>query len=235
MSTFLTGVQDLATECGLKSYPTSVTSQVGEFARLVTWYKDAWIEIQNRTNWKWLRHEFTLNTVADDGIYSYSDCTDSETSSAITRFDSWRFTDQNDPPKIYLQSTGVGGERWLTYTPWDWFKSIYLIGSQTTNTGAPAHISVDPLYRIHIGPVPDAVYVITGDYYLSPQILSAGSDTPEMPTHFHKLIVYEAMKQYGYHEVAQEVLTRASINSKKMMRQLEKNQGPTWQIGGPLV
>lgn len=233
MTTFLQGVKDLCVECGIASEPTTVDSQTGEFKRMVNWYKQAWVEIQNRTDWRWMRHEFSLNTVADTEVYTFADCTDLTSSATITRFKKWRFEDVNDPPKIYLQSTGVGGERWLLWTPWNWFKTIYSVGTQ--NSGATAHITVDPQDQIHLGPIPNDVYVVTGDYYRSPQVLAADDDEPEMPSHFHYLIVYEAMKKYAYFESAQEVLSRAEVESKKLMRQLEREQGPKWGMAGPMA
>ncbi len=237
MTTFLAGVQDLATECGLASTPTAVASQTGEFGRLVKWYKDAYIDIQNRhqDSWRWLRHSFTLTTTASDDTYTYSDCTDSTSASAITRFGCWRLHDKFDPPKIYLQSAGSGSERWLSFLPWDTFKTIYKIGSQAQATGAPAHITVDPQNQIVIGPSPNGAYVLTGDYYRSAQELSADDDEPEMPSHFHNLIVWGAMIDYGYFELGQEVLGRGQKKYRTMLRKLEANQLPAMRLAGPLA
>ena len=45
-------------ECGIagaETDPTAVTSQVGEYRRLVDWVSEAWTEIQGRhTDWRWL-------------------------------------------------------------------------------------------------------------------------------------------------------------------------------------
>ena len=224
MTTFLEGVVDLAEECDLASAPSSVVSQTGESKKLVKWYKDAYIEIQNRSDWRWLRHSFTVNTVASDDTYASSECTDTTTSSAISRFSKWRLADTRDPPKIYLNSAGIGTERWLIYSPWEYFKTVYKIGSQLSNTGAPAHISFDPANQLVVGPIPNGVYVVTGDYIRSPQVLAENTDTPEMPSQFHKLIVYRAMQKYGYHESAPEVIERGRFEERRMMRQLEDNQ-----------
>ena len=237
MTTFIQGVQKLATECGLASSPSTVVSQTGEFARLVEWYKDAYIDIQNRhqDGWRWLRHSFTLTTSASDDAYTYSDCTDSTSASAISRFGCWKLHDPYDPPKIYLSSAGVGSERWLIWLPWEDFKLIYKIGSQSTTTGQPAHITVDPQNNILLGPSPNDVYVVTGDYYRSAQELSVDADEPEMPSQFHNLITWAAMMDYGNYEVAQEVLNRGHKKYRSMLRKLEANQLTSMRIGGPLV
>ena len=235
MSTYLQLCQDVRRECGIPGTgPTSVSGNTGELDRVVNWVEQAYREVQNRhNNWRFLRKGFTLTTVASDDTYAYGDVTDDATAAAITRFSDWRIEDLKDPPKIYLQSAGSGTQRWMTYTPWEYFKSIYKIGTQ--NTGAPVHITFDPNDNIVLGPSPDAVYIITGDYYRSAQVLAADSDTPEMPSQYHDLIVYKAMEKYGFYEAAQEFLAKGEREARRVMRQLELNQLPKIRLGRPLA
>lgn len=233
MATFLSGVQDFAREVGIDPGPTDVTTQIGELNRLVEWYRQAWIEIQNRTRWRWMRRPFTLTTVASTETYTFADCTDVIDAVPITRFKEWRLNDREDPPRIYLQAAGVGGERWLNWVPWNWYKMIYRVNMQNPTT--PAHIAIDPQDQINLGPKPNDIYIVSGDYYLSPQTLTAFDDVPEMPAHFHALIMYEAMKKYAYYESAQEVLTRAEDESEKLVRQLQREQGPVWRMAGAMA
>lgn len=235
MATYLEGAQKLARECGAGSSPTTVVSQSGESRRFVDWYADAYLDIQNRhpKGWRWLRHSFTVNTTASDDTYAPSDCTDQTTSTAISRFGAWRLEDPYDYPKCYLTSAGVGGEYWLVYTPWEQFKSIYKLGSQSTSQ--PAHISIDPQNNLVLGPSPNGIYTITGDYYRAPQILAADSDTPEMPSQFHNMIVWAAMEDYGYFELAQEVLARGKERRRRATRHLESDQLEPISLPGALA
>lgn len=235
MATFLSGVQDLAIECGLASSPTSVLNQTGEFGLLVKWYKDSWLQIQNKNRgmWRWMRHEFSLNTVASTESYAYTDCTDLTDSVAISRFKRWRIDVDDSPSTIYLNSAGEGTETLLPFMPWDYYKLVYKFG--TEETGQPTFISVNPQDKIYLAHIPDDVYVVKGDYYRSPQILAADDDVPEMPSHFHDLIVYEAMKKYGFFESAQEVITRGDIESSRMMADLESEQLEEWSMAGSLI
>jgi len=235
MSTFLAGVQKLAREAGAAGVPSTVVSQTGESKRLVDWYIDAYTEIQNRHKWKWMRYGFTVDTTSGDDSYAYGDCTDLGTSAPITRFNDWRLNDDYDPPKIYLTSAGVGGERWLIYTAWDDFKRVYKIGAQSANTGAPAHITVDPQNNIMLGPSPNGIYTLTGDYYRSDQVLAADADVPEMPTQFHNLIVYKALEKYARYEEAQLLFNMASVEVKRLTRQLERNQMAGFGASPPLA
>lgn len=235
MSTFLEGVQDLASEAAVAASPSTVVSQTGESLRLVTWYQKAYTEIQNRHGglWRWLRRDFTFDTTASDDTYEYGDVTDVDAGAVISRFNRWRINDYEDPPKAYLTSSGVGGEYWLNYVEWEDFKRIYKIG--TAITGQPAHITVDPRNQIVLGPTPDAIYTITGEFYRSKQSLTANADTPEMPEQFHDLIVYRALEKYARYEEQELLLRMAQREGMRLMRQLESDQFPRFKMAGPLA
>jgi hypothetical protein len=70
---------------------------------------------------------------------------------------------------------------------------------------------------------------------MSGQVLALATDTPEMPSDYHMLIVYRAMIDYGYLEVAPEVLNRAEKKAMQLTRQLENNRMPRWRKRGPLA
>lgn len=215
------------------SGPSAVTSQSGYHKRVVDWINSAYTEIQNQQNWDWLRKEFTLSTTASDESYAYGDCTDVPTSSAITRFRQWAIQDTRNPVQCYLSSSGVGSEYWLTYIDWADFRRIYQIG--TEETGAPAHITIDPNQNLVLGPTPDDTYVITGEYWRSAQTLSADSDTPEMPAEYHMLIVFQAMEDYAYFEDAQDVLARVAVKRNRLLNQVSRANAPAWRKAGPLI
>lgn len=217
--------------------PTAVTNQVGLLGRIVSWVESAYTEIQNRhatePSWRWLRHGFTVATTDGDDSYAYGDCTDSTTSLAITRFSTWHTKDVYNPPTVYLTSSGVGTQTRMTFLSWEDFRYIYRVGTQ--NTGYPIHISEDPQQNLVLGPIPNGIYTITGEYIRSAQVLAADSDVPEMPTQFHMAIVYKAMIKYGFREFAPEIIQTAKEDLRILTRQLEINQLPSIRIGGPLA
>ena len=209
--------------------PTAVTSQTGELARIVNWIDRAYTELQQEKDWRWLRKSFTVNTVASDGEYAYTDVTDTVSLIAPTRFAFW----YKNTFKCYLSSAGVGGEYGLLWIPWEQFRRIYRYGTQTD--GPPCHVSEDPTQKFVLGPEPDAVYVVSGDYHLGPQLLTANGDIPEMPTRFHMLIVYEAMQKYGGHRAAPEAMLRASTEGGRLYSALCRDQLPQITVGGPIA
>lgn len=209
---------------GAGSGPTTVVGQDGLYADLVNWIADAHRDLQTQDNgqWRWLRKEFTLNTVVDQRAYSFGDCTDVEAATAIARFSAWRLNDPYLPPKVYRASAGEGTERYIVYRPWRTFEAIYGIGNQ--NSGSVAYISENPQQQIVFGPPPNDIYTVTGEFFRGPVELAADTDTPEFPEQYHMILVFKAMMDYGFNEVAPELLDRAERRYYELEARLVMNQ-----------
>lgn len=235
MSTFLALAQKLQQEAEIPGAAiAAVTGQTGQLKRLVDWVSDAWKDIQLKNpNWRWMRTGFTLNTVAGDSTYAYTDCTDVKTGAAIARFQHWWAHDRLHPFQCYLSSSGVASEFRLRYVPWDSFRWQYRFGTQNNNV--PIHVSVDDEDNLVIGPKPNAVYVVSGDFQRGVQVLAADGDTPDMPSNFHDVIVYWALEKYGANSVAAETFARAVREGRRLMRALERNQLPEVLLAEPLT
>lgn len=228
---FLQICQRLASEVGIAgSGPASTTGQTGMNLRLVNWINADWMEIQQmHDTWKFMRGSFTVNTVADDGTYAFGDCTDTATSAPIVNFRYWhKYT-----LKCYKQSSGAGSERILPYVPYeDWYRRY---GVATQTSGAPACYTIDNNNAIRMGPPPDDVYVVSGEFQHCATELSGNSDTPELPTEYHLAIVYQAMMKYGAYAGAPEVYDRGSQDGKAMLRRMERTQLPEFLIAGAMA
>lgn len=235
MSTYLQLCQKMRQNCrDAGTGPSTVVSQTGLLKNVVDWIADAWNDIQTQSlNWRWMTSQFTVNTVASDDTYLYSDCTDSRASAVITRFAAWRFN--QSVPLCYLTSGGVSGQYRLIPMPWEDFKDIYKFGSQQSNTGMPIHITINEHDEILLGPNPDAVYTVTGEYQRGPLTLSANADEPDMPSRFHDLIVYRAIEKYAANYVKQEQYSRALVEGGRLMSALQRSQLPRITLGEPLA
>ena len=217
-------VQSLHYEAKLPgSPPDAVTGQSGRAADLVRWAIEAWNDIQREkdSRWKWLRSDWTLDTVADDPSYVFGDCTDVADAAAISRFLAWDLDDEI-APFIYLVSDGEVTERELPIAHWNEFRHLYVRGTHTA--APPAQISVDPADKLFFGPKPDGIYRVSGSYWKSIQELVADADVPEMPANYHMLIVYQALRKYAYNVVGQDVLARASTEGTPLFDALILNQ-----------
>lgn len=175
-----------------------------------------------------MRSSFTVNTVANVDTYAFGACTDTVSSSLITRFKRWYPTEF----QLFLASAGIGTSHWLIDEPWDDFKRVFRVGSQTP--GYPSIVTVSPQNSFVLGAKPDGIYTVSGDYQKSAQILAADADVPEMPVDFHQLIVYGAMRKYAAYSGASEVWAEAKEAASKLMRDLEIDQLPPPGFGNPL-
>lgn len=195
----------------------------GRGADLVRWAIEAWNDIQRDRDgkWNWLRGDFYVDTVADTASYASTDCTDVADAVAITRFRAWDL-DKREPPLIYLSSDGKVAEREFFIDDWAHFRYLYLRGTHTA--GYPGSVVTDALNNLYIGPKPDAVYRITGNYWKSNQTLADDADIPEMPADYHFLIVYRAIVKYAYNTVSHEILARAQAEGAPMYDALALNQ-----------
>lgn len=237
--TFLQLCNRLAQEAGVTgsaSTISAVSGQTGEAQRIVNWIVSAHNEIQDRhQHWRWMRSQFTVNTTSGDDQYAGTDCTDSRLSAAITRFARWIPLDDDGACNVkkYLTSGGVSGEVWMVNLPWSYFMAIYKRGTQ--NNSVPVHVAIDPQNNLRLGPKPDGIYTISGEYQMSALEFSAAGDTPEFPSRFHDLVWLRAMEKYGRYHAAPEVVARGQIEGGRLMRQLEADQLPELGLAAPVA
>jgi len=212
--------------------PVTVVGQTGQLKQIVDWCSEAYHKIQRSSNdWRWLRSRFSLQTVASTDTYAYGDATDVAAAAAITRFRQWLpFTEDGlSNVSCYLTSTGVAGERYLTPMSWPDFRARYKFGAQSD--GQPINFTISPANELMLGPKPDAIYTVLGEYQKSNQILALDADTPEMPEDYHMLIVWYALKSYAAYAPAPEVWTRAEDEAGALFTALNRSQLPAFRFG----
>jgi hypothetical protein len=118
---------------------------------------------------------------------------------------------------------------------WEMFRDYYLFGNQRTVTGRPTFFSVKPDKSLVIGPVPDAIYTVNGEYFRQATDLVGDTDVPGITEEYHMLIVWRALRAYGLYESASEVVLRADGEIKRMMSKIENDQMPEITSGPPLA
>lgn len=224
---YLALAQDLRRECRIPgSGPDTVIDQYGEALDLVTWINDAYRAIQQAQagQWRWLRRQWSFNTVAGTHLYPYSSVTDVDAAAAISRPGKWllRHIDYSLYPTRYLTSAGAGTAQRMIPSDIDWLRYRYDLGTHAN--AAPQYIAEDDQRRIVLRSTPDDIYTIRGWYMRGPQELALDDDVPEMPEQYHKLIVYEAMMDYAINDVAQEVLARAELRAADLWDALIRDQ-----------
>jgi len=211
---FLQLCQQVRQEAGIASNgPSTVGSQTGEMKRLVDWVAQAWVEIQEaRNDWEWMRQSISFDTVAGQQIYAPS----------LGMVARWK----EDSFRSFRASAGVGTEIFLANCNYTTFRDYYLFGSRQSLTTSPVTVSVMPDKSLILGPIPDDIYTVRGEYYKVPQTLASDTDVPDMPARFHWAIIHKALMKYGSYEAAMEVIQEQSGLYSAMFSRLEAEQAP---------
>lgn len=230
--------QRLALECGVSGTLTTTVGQVGSLGRIVAWVGQAWTEIQTRRDdWEFMRSSNLLGAgmsfTTVSGTASYPLGTGAGTCGvAASVFGKWALGSF----RTYATSAGVSSETYLDDVPYDNWRNSYMYGAMRSVTTRPVAIAIGPDKSICLGPPPNALYTVTGDYYIAPTSMSADTDTPTgLPAQFHMLIVYKAMEYYGAYEAAIEVSQRGAMSYARMAAQLESTYAPTIGFAGALA
>lgn len=223
---FLAMVRRLQLECGVSGNPLAgVSTASGELVKLVNWVSDAWLDIQSlEDEWQFMRAQFSFQTAAQKFKYTPAEA-------GISSFANWK----RDSMRIYLTSSGVGGETHLPWIDYDTWRDSYQFGTRRTTYNRPIVHSIDPVKNLVLGGTPDGVYTVNGEYFTQPVTLVADADIPAIDTQYHMAIVYWAMEHYGFNEVAEEKLSEAKRFGGPLLARLRTRYLPEITLGGALV
>lgn len=220
---FLELCQMVARESGTVSgnLPASVNNQTGRLGKIVHWTATAWLHIQNKRNaWLWMRDEF--EGVTAPGTTRYTPA-----AMNIVRFGEW--ITEDDTVTVYKQSEGKVGERPLLFMPWQMYRRRFTRGVQQQDR--PLYYTISPANEVCIGPEPDDLYVIRGEYRKGPQPLENNEDVPEMPARFHEAIAWYGLLLLAEHDEGQIHIAVAMRRYRDLMNDLERDQLPRMFIG----
>lgn len=208
--------------------PASVTDQTGFDKQIVDWIATSYEFIQNlHPTWLFLRKDFEFDTTIGKREYSIAD-------TGITDLRNWKI-DQYGDIRYYLKSSGVNAEQYMQFLIWDDYKQIYLFGSTRNASGQPQFCSIHPDKSLDFYLVPDAVYTINGEYWRTPDVMTANTSIPIFPDEFHMIIVWYALTLYGAFDSAEEKYSQGRNEYRKMKLALEFDQLPVVSYGKPLA
>lgn len=194
--TFLELVQKLVRYSGMAdSGPSTVTDQVGDYLKAVTYIQDAHAEVQSlHFDWDFLWGTGSFTTTAGIDIYP-----------GISGLGIW------DVDRIAASGNPLTPRSWADHTP-------------SGDSGTPQYVIVRPDNQLLLYPVPNGSYTVTYDYYKRPRILVENSDTPLIPAQFRNVIVGRALMLYGNYESAADAKVQGAEMYQSALDQLEKHQ-----------
>lgn len=214
----------LIAEAGISAQPmTTAANQSGELGRVVNWIQSAWVSIQSaHTTWRWMRKQAVIPTVAaqmggydapdeDVGLWTLKTC------------------------RNYVTALGDTTEVFMNFVEWDGFRDGYMYGALRYVQSRPLVFSIAPDNTLSFWPAPNGDHTVTLDYYRKPTELANDTAEPDMPAAYHMAIVWRALMFYGSFEAASESYNRGLNEYSILFDQLETNQLPMLQMGGPLA
>jgi hypothetical protein len=228
---YLALVNRARVECGVSGASTPLTTLsgvTGESLRIKQWVSSAWVDVQNEhEDWQWMRTAVQFNTVTQQQTYTPTQAGVGST------FSNWK----RDSFRCSSVGQSYRDEQLLNYMDYTTFRNLYIYGNMRTTYARPVVVSITPGVdkSLAFGSIPDQPYVITGEYYVAPTEFSTDTDSPNLPSRFHMMIVYRAMMYYGGYEAAPEVYSRGESEFKRLMNRLEIDQITTPVSGPPLA
>jgi hypothetical protein len=231
MSTYLELAQRLRRKCRVTGNgPSAVTGQTEEYARLLDFTAEAWLQIQNmRTDWMFMRASASCATVQGQSSYGATDF-------GLTDLGYWALDYcEGDTFRNYVTATGLNSEVFMGIEDYDSWRDLYLYGANRTTFTRPMVVARTPDNKIACGPIPAAGYTLIGDYYRLPTRFTAAADVPSLPVQFHDAIVYKAMTLYGASEAAPEVYDDGAQSLREIMHQIVSTQTRRPRLAGALA
>lgn len=189
--------QELARKAGVSGQPASVTGQKGEMLRLVNWVNQAWNDIQlNNPRWPFLWKRDTFPIYADQAAYELP-------------------ADLRELALGEVEYLNPASGKWGFVSPMT-FTEFDRLYRHATVVNAPQVVTLTPESKLQFYPIPNLNSQAQITYWSTPQVLSANTDTPLLPAHFHQMIVWLALKYYGEYEQDMEVAQVANVEFQKL-------------------
>lgn len=222
---FLACCQRLRSEAGIAgSGPSTVINQTGELGRIVGWVRDAYQDILDKNpNWWFLQSEFSFDCTIGQAKYPKS---------TVAGLANWKMPTDSDGFRCSL--TTLDDEQWLIYQDWDTFRGSRLRGSNRTATGRPIDYTITPDKQLQLWPLPDDVYTIDGECYITGTPFSNDTDVPVFDR-FHMAIVYNALMRYAAYSAEPALFAYAQNQYGRLINKLELDQREAITLGEALA
>lgn len=201
---------------------TSTTSTNSDLeADLVAYIDQSWVDIQisQGTRWRWMRKQSvdTKSLTASTRVFTMANL--DATARAVMPFIAH---DISPMRYILLKHPTTDTIHRVQYVPYEFWRGNRDRGTRPVNK--PVRFTTLNNGDLEFDPVDTNAYKINCDYITIPTEFSTDSDTPEMPIHFHQLIVWYAIVHLmGFDENEKRFMT-ATRQYKKMLNRLHIEQ-----------
>lgn len=223
---FLELTQQTASLASIPGFgPVTTVGQTGELARVVTWVRNAWLDIERRHQyWNFKRKDLFFTTTLGQQNYG------------LVRMGAADLAEYDgDSLRLYDATVGVSSEQFLVEWDYNVFRDLYQFSQQTP--GRPTVFAINPADKdLLLGSIPDSgQYVVRGKYWRQAAGPVDNTSVPAFPEAYHDVIVQRALMKYAGYEAAPEVKQTAMEEYRNLMRELERDQLPALSFGESLA
>jgi hypothetical protein len=174
-----------------------------------------------------MRLDFSFQTVSNQRSYAAASVAPDQTR--------WHF----DTFRCYRTADGISSEQFMTPMNYEDLRNMYMMGAMNAASGRPLMFADRPRDKaLFLGPLPNDVYTIYGEYQQASQRMTANTDAPAnglFPVQWHMAIVHLAVTKYAAYEGAGSLYDAHLAEYKKILRGIEKDQLDDVDLGEPLV
>ena len=83
--------------------------------------------------------------------------------------------------------------------------------------------------------VPASTHLLAYRYFTKPTFLIQGIEEPSLPSEYHMILVWAALKEYAMYDEAPELYQKGEGKYQTMLARLETETLPNFQLAGPLA
>lgn len=209
MAQFLALVQRVRRETGTAGTgPSSVASQTGQLAQLVSWTAQAYLDVCNKWddyNFLWAEDSLELEA----GTRDYTPAADLR---AINE----------DAIYAFGGNLSTDGQK-LDYIEYDLVRRAKVGASET---GTPSYVTRLPSGELRLIPTPNDSYTIEYEYWREPVPLTIDTSTPEFSSLYEDCIIWRACWYWASFNEAQLEAAAFNFNYEQAMLRLEARSLP---------
>lgn len=198
------------------SGPASVNGQSGEMKRVVSWIKEAWLDIQRMSSyWRFMLNGFQVSLAVGE--------------SSVSLANDYKML----TPDTVVLTRADGSKTYPSVLRPEQMRQ--LIRERVEPASYPRFVSVDDAGEMTVFPVCGEAVSIAGDYYRTPVELVENTDEPHCREEYHMAIVWHALLQSGSFDESSNVFARASNNFATLYSQMCLNERPRLKKSEPVA
>lgn len=183
---------------------------------VLEWVADAWVRIQElRTRWSFMEFPATVNILTDKNTYTPTEMGIPTIKEIVVG------------RTILLDTSDVFVRDMVWITP----EEMEYYVTREPKTGEPEYYSTeDGITTLY--PTPDQAYKMKLRYMVNPVVLTNDTDEPACPEQFHKIILFDALREYAVSDNSPEQFQFGDDEFYRYLNRMDRQCHPQPSMNG---